>query len=238
MISTGIILDRSTGRRLVMEVSKLKIELYDLLAILLPGLILMFELSVSILGWSATIVALRGASASSFTFLLFSAFAVGQFVQETGDFVLKRVKGPRFFKRERDRYWISADAALVKAKLKQICGNPIESVDVAFDYCLSCVGSQFAKRDVFIALSDFARSLWVLSILALIPVLSLCLRTPGGWTKVEFLVGSSAVLTVLALLAWRRMLRFRALTETPVFNSFLAFSAPKSESGSCTEESE
>jgi hypothetical protein len=221
-----------------MEVSKLKIELYDLLAILLPGLILMFELSVSILGWKTTILVLRSVSASTFTFLLFSAFAVGQFVQETGDFALKKLNGPRFFKRERDRYWISVDAALVKAKLKTICGSPIESVDVAFDYCLSCIGSQFAKRDVFIALSDFARSLWVLSILALIPVFSLCRRTPGWWTKAELLGGASAALTILALLAWRRMLRFRALSETPVFNSFLAFSAPKGESRSTKEESE
>ena len=46
----------------------------------------------------------------------------------------------------------------------------VSSVDVAFDYCLSRISGFFMKRDVFLAISDFARSLWLLSAIGIFPL--------------------------------------------------------------------
>jgi hypothetical protein len=205
-----------------MEVSKLKIEIYDLLGIILPGLIALAIFSTIHLGWSGTVALGKGISGSGLTVLLLCSFAAGQIVQEASDRLVKLFKGPRFFKSSRDAFWGTASADRVRTKIRTEAALDVETVDAAFDHCLTCIGPLFAKRDTFLAISDMARSLWLLSIVSLLPIGVEVAHTQGLKWKL-WLAGRAALgCSLLAYLAWTRMLRFRQLSEVPVFNIFLA----------------
>jgi hypothetical protein len=205
-----------------MELSKLKIEIYDLLGIILPGLLALAICSTIHSGLSGTVVLAKGISGSGLTLLLLCSFAAGQIVQEASDRLVKLFKGPRFFKSSRDAFWSTVSADRVRARIRTEADLDVETVDAAFDHCLTCIGSLFAKRDTFLAISDMARSLWLLSIVSLWPLAVEVKHMQGLkwklWLAGRALMGCS----LLAYLSWTRMVRFRQLSEVPVFNIFLA----------------
>ncbi len=216
-----------------MDLSRFKVEAYDLLAVLLPGLILICEVWITIRGWTGFATRFNAISASVFAFLILLAFAFGQIIQELGDLTIKRIRGSRFFKTTRDRLWSTSTGQQVRTRIHAESGDNIEDVDVAFDYCLTKVQSQFSKRDLFLASSDLARSLVVLSLLALAPSARIAFGIPVQHRSVHWLIFSGMVVLCLfvASLSWIRMKRFRALSESPVFHSYLAQStrtSPKS----------
>ena len=97
------------------------------------------------------------------------------------------------------------------------------SADAAFDFCLTKLKDRFGKRDTFVAVSDLCRSLVVLSILAIAPAVRISFYGTRPLCKSLFIFGALAGAQVLvAFLAWRRMKRFRELSEITVFSSFLA----------------
>src|ERR1035441_10126882 len=153
-----------------MEFSKLKLEIYDLAAIIIPGLLCLAEGMCTLYGFAVFMVFLRALTASEFTLILICSFALGQLVQEAADRGVKALKGPRFLKQARDSFWKSAAAEPVKAKILSERGTPLDAVDLAYDYCLTCIGDRFAKRDTFVAVSDLSRCLWFLSVVAVVPL--------------------------------------------------------------------
>ena len=211
-----------------MEVSKLKLELYDLAAIILPEFFLMAELLALIKGVPEMLAYVRAIHGAELTLLLLCSFALGNLVQEAGDRLIKRFTNKRFFRRARDRFWASDLKEAVCKKIAQSDGPAVTSVDAAFDFCLTSLGGSFAKRDVFLAISDLSRSLWVLSIIGILPLARSVLYAYGWKTRTVLGSEGLACIMLAAWLSWSRMVRFRELSESPVFHSFLA-QATKSE---------
>lgn len=206
-----------------MDPSKLKLEAYDLLAVVLPGLIVISEGWIFAGGWTAFANSMRQLSGSQLALLTLLAFAAGNLVQELGDIAIKKWKGDRFFKRARDKYWKSDEARHLKSAFKADVGLEVPSVDAAFDYCLTKLKDRFGKRDVFIAISDLCRSLSLLAVLALVPASKMAwdsfTSTFQSLLDIAIIIASSVF---LAWLSWRRMVRLRELSEITVFRSYLA----------------
>ena len=206
-----------------MDFSKLKLEAYDLLGLLLPGLIAIAEGWILLRGWRPFLDGINHVGGADFTLLLLFAFGVGNIVQELGDVTLKRLRSQRYFRSARDRFWLTDDAEVVRNLITKELGHQITSVDTAFDYCLTKLKDRFAKRDIFLAISDLSRSFLVLSALALIPAVRVAVFDVHPLVKsslaILFLV---SILIAIFLLMWRRMKRFRELSETTVFRSYLA----------------
>lgn len=206
-----------------MDLSKWKLEVYDLLAVMLPGLVAIGEVWVLVSGWHAFCWTIGQLTAPGLTLVVFASFGAGSLIQEFGDFVFKSCGGDRFFRRGRDEFWLSRNADPVKAAIRAHLGSPVRSVDTAFDYCLTKLGGQFPKRDLFVATSDLCRSLAVLALVALAPAL---------WNEFQIFewgkrfglwaIGSSLASLLLGGLSWRRMVRFRAFSDITVFHSYLA----------------
>jgi hypothetical protein len=205
-----------------MEISKLKLELYDLAAIILPGLFLIAEFVALFMGFQQLLSYARGFHGAELTLLLLCSFALGNLVQEAGDRLIKQLVGKRFFRQARDRFWASELKQNVCDKIVRLGGPANPSVDAAFDFCLTCLDGEFAKRDVFLAISDLSRSMWVLSILGMLP-LARSVVYAYGWRNRSVVASEGAFLiAICAYLSWSRMVRFRELSESPVFHSFLA----------------
>jgi hypothetical protein len=224
-----LLADDGRGGRSQMEVSKLKLELYDLAAIILPGFFLMAEFTVLFVGFPRTLAYAREIHGAELTLLLLCSFALGNLVPEAGDRVIKWIVGERFFKQARDRFWTSGLKKDVCDKITHLGGPANPSVDSAFDFCLTCINGSFAKRDVFLAISDLSRSLFVLSILLVLPSVRSVVFAYGTRHRCTVAVEAAALITICAYLSWSRMLRFRDLSEFPVFHSFLAQSAEAEE---------
>jgi hypothetical protein len=194
---------------------------------------------IAFVGWSVTINLAGKMTGTAFTVLLLLAFAAGQIIQEAADKLVKTFRGRRFFKQARDHYWKSPVSAKVRKKITAESGTQIDAVDEAFDYCLTRIGDRFAKRDVFLAISDLARSLWLLSILGLVPVVRAAIGLSDVRTRIYSMSEGVIIVIVLSYLAWVRMLRFRELSELPVFSSFLALDigsgADKTQNDACVE---
>jgi hypothetical protein len=205
-----------------LDISKFKLEIYDLLGLILPGLIAISEGWIFLRGWTHFIVSLNQLGGTGLTVLLLFAFAMGNLIQELGDLVVKTLKGPRFFKRARDKFWTTEEGRTVKEAIRERSGSEIHSVDTAFDYCLTSLKRTFAKRDVFIATSDLCRSLSMLCILAIVPILKSALRS-GVFDRHRIVLTAMqiALPVSLAALSWRRMVRFRDLSDTTVFRAYL-----------------
>src|SRR5713226_7488739 len=116
-----------------MDFSKLKLDVYDLLGLILPGFLAVCEGWIFFCGWPAFLLGISQITGTGFTLLLLVSFGVGNAVQELGDFTIKRIKGERFLRSARDRFWVHADADLVKNAVEADLGHPISSVDTAFD---------------------------------------------------------------------------------------------------------
>lgn len=206
-----------------MDLSKLKMEAYDLLAVIVPGLLLICEAWVTIRGWNAFAATITAISASALALLILVAFPLGQIIQELGDFAIKHLRGDRFFKSTRDQLWNTTTGQQIRGQIRTESHKDIENVDVAFDYCLTRVQAQFAKRDLFLASSDLARSLVVLCVMALAPAARIAFSIQASQKLHWFMFGSSVVASfATASLCWIRMKRFRALSESPVFHAYLA----------------
>jgi hypothetical protein len=205
------------------DFSKFKPELYDLLGLLLPGLLAIFEGWIVLRGWTSFLVAILQVGGTGLTLLLLIAFGLGNIVQELGDVAIKAAKGKRYFRQARDKFWLKAESQLVREAIKKELGQEISSVDTAFDYCLTKLKEHFSKRDVFLATSDLCRSFVILSTLAVIPAVRIAFYDIHPVHRPLVALGILILLLlVIALLAWKRMVRFRELSETTVFRAYLA----------------
>lgn len=207
----------------IVDFSKLKLELYDFVGVMFPGLLAISEGWIVLRGWHAFVLVMNGISGTALTLLIVLAFGIGNIVQELGNACVKALKGKRFFQRARDTFWLTEQAQLVRDTIKRQFGQDILNVDAAFDYCLTKLKADFAKRDVFVATSDLSRSLVMLSALALVPAVRIAIYdirplSNSASTFFMFLL----ILASISSLAWRRMVRFRALSETTVFLAYLA----------------
>jgi hypothetical protein len=205
------------------DFSKLKLEIYDLFAIIIPGLLLCVETWVAIRGWTAFAEKIVSFGGSAMTALLLVAFALGHLTQELSDFVIKKWKGPRFFVAPRDHFWQSKDGEQLKALVKRTHAIELNSADAAFDHCLTRSQAAFPKRDVFLATADLARALWAISLLSIIPVMRIIIKAFHLWWSITLAsTAATLVAVIVAALFWNRMVRFRWLSETPVFRAYVA----------------
>ena len=111
---------------------------------------------------------------------------------------------------------------MVRSKVEAEDKIELNDVDLAFDYCLTRIAGLFPKRDVFLAISDFSRSLFVLALFGLLPLGRIVLYAYGTSTRYRIGVEGIFLLGLVAWLSWIRMERFRSLSESPVFSTFLA----------------
>lgn len=207
-----------------MDLSKLKIDVYDFLGLIIPGLIAVCELRIFVRGWSEAVSSLANLSGTALTILLIISFGVGHLIQELGDLIIKRAKGPRFFKLARDKYWASEESKPVKRAIAEDLGHPVESSDEAFDHCLTNIEGRFSKRDVFLATSDLSRSFLVLSIVGIAPLIRIVAQKSTSWLEMlSFTSLGLGVIVLIFCLSWTRMVRFRELSDITVFRVYLAF---------------
>lgn len=202
-----------------LEFSKIRLGIYDFLGIIIPGLVVICEGIIFVRGWSASIEFLGVINGIGLTLLVLLAFGIGNLTQELGSLALAAVKGKRYAQSARDEFWQTDEAKHVKEVIKKESGFAIEEVDAAFDYALTKIKDRFAKRDVFVAVSDMCRSFVVSCALALIPAVRIAFHSlhPISW-----LIGVLLVLIAVGWLAWKRMERFRYLSEVTVFRVYLA----------------
>jgi hypothetical protein len=206
-----------------LDLSKLKLDIYDFVGIILPGLLAVAESWVLLRGWTAFVFAMTQIGGTGLTLLLIFAFGMGHIVQELGDVVIQFVKGKRYLRSARDRFWGGNEAKHVKEAIKKAIGHEIDSVDGSFDYCLTKLTGHFEKREIFVATSDLCRSLVTLAFLAILPACRIAFHDLSPRLRsLEFLALALALLVVVATLAWRRMMRFRELSEVTVFRAYLA----------------
>jgi hypothetical protein len=212
-----------TAKDFAMDLSKMKIEVYDFLAVIIPGLLLLFAAWIALRGWALFAQRILSTDASAFAIVLLLAFAVGTILQEATDFLIKATRGERYFKSGRDRLWESTTGERVRTLISDELGHPVEHVDVAFDYCLTRLQGRFSKRDLFVAQSDFARGLMFVSCSAAFPLLRVSRDLHARWqTEVGVLSTGLILLFLISCLCWKRMKRFRELSEKPVFHAYLA----------------
>lgn len=205
-----------------MDLSKLKIELYDFLGLLIPGISLMALICFAVVGWKELFALVHGLNGPTITAILFAGFAFGHFVQECSDWAIKKITNKRFFKQWRDELWASPEGDTLRRALHADGAGDLD-VDAAFDFCLTKSQSVFAKREGFIATSDFCRAMVTIGIFSVIPLGRAIYDISTATSTRAF----GAVCGVLAISLWctafwRRMLRFRRLSEEPVFRAYLS----------------
>jgi len=205
-----------------MNLSNFKLGIYDLLGLVVPGMILVCEGGVTLLGWVNLRTALNHMSGTSFTLLLVFSFVLGHFVQELADVCIKKIKGPRFFSAGRDEVWASPEAEAIKSAIWTESGVTLDSVDATFDYCLARLGDRFPKRDTLLATADLSRSFLVLVVFGA-PAATRIVWDISHRPLIflSLLLCFLAVLALAWLLGWRRMVRFRHMSETGVFHAYL-----------------
>lgn len=206
-----------------MDLSKLKLDVYDFLGIILPGLVAVAAGWIFLRGWDAFIRSMGDIKGTSLTLLLVFAFGIGHLVQELADFAIQKVKGKRYFQRERDSFWNSKESHCIKELIKKELGHELTDVDDAYDFCLTKVRGHFEKRDIFVANSDLSRSFVAMCFLALLPGAKIAFWQNGPITRSLEIAGVEvALLAVVAALAWRRMVRYRELADRTVFRVYPA----------------
>lgn len=206
-----------------MDFSKLKVDVYEFLGLIVPGLVAFAELGISVVGWTALLADVNSLSGVTLTLIVILAFAAGHVIQELSDTILKRVKGPRFFKISRDELWKMNEGEAVRVRILRESGLQLSSVDSAFEYCLARVQANFPKRDVFLATSDLCRALVLLFAFALLPLWRTIYVFNPNYVHKHTLFGAFAVLFgIFGWMSWKRMVRFREFTEAAVFRSYLA----------------
>jgi len=146
-----------------MDFSKFKFEfeLYDILALLLPGFLLLCIGWVTLRGWHTFVVSLAGLSGTGFTALLLVSFPVGHLIQELGDAALKKIRGERCFKSGRDKFWGTEEGGNLRTLIAKEIGF-VPSVDGAFDFCLYSIKDNFTRRHAFLTHLISAGHFWCL----------------------------------------------------------------------------
>jgi hypothetical protein len=206
-----------------LDISKFKGEVYDFLALVLPGLLVICAFWITWRGWHTFVVAVGGMSAVSLTVLLFFCWALGPLIQEIADSVVAQWKGSRYLKISRDEFWKSTDGIEVKKIISQKLGHEVTEVDVAFNYCLTRVQKSFAKRDMFMANSDFARSMVVTVWCAFPPLVREIHHSQiSCFYQVLICAGGALLILGTSRLFWRRMTRFRDFADRTVFHVYLS----------------
>ena len=206
-----------------MDLSKLKVEIYDLLGLIVPGLLAICEVWITAVGWASFAGSISALSGTTLTIVLLISFALGHLVQELADVVVKRWKGPRYFRKSRDAFWTSEEGRVVREAIGKELANEAPPVDGSFDYCLTKIQQQFPKRDLFIATSDLSRAIALLAITAIVPATRIVHGITADAKVVSGLMALSIVaLLLICLVAWVRMVRFRDLSEVTVFRVYLA----------------
>src|SRR6267154_278326 len=112
-----------------MNLSNFKLGIYDLLGLVIPGMMLVWEGAITLHGWANSRMALNHMSGTSFTFLLILSFALGHLIQEMADVSIKKMKGPRFFAAGRDEFWSSPESEGIKSAIWAESGVTLASVD-------------------------------------------------------------------------------------------------------------
>jgi hypothetical protein len=204
------------------NVSNFKLGIYEFLGLVVPGMFLVCEGWIAVRGWPQFVAALSGLHPVSFTLFVAASLVVGHFIQELADWGVKRIRDDRFFKKGRDEVWAGGEVESIKSAIWAESGLTLAGVDSAFDYCLTRIGDAFSKRDVFLATSDFARSFLVLAVCGVGPALRLASDRAHSITMFLLLLAVYVVvLMVVARLAWRRMIRFRYMSDRGVFGAYL-----------------
>jgi hypothetical protein len=206
-----------------LDLSKLKLDVYDFLGIILPGLVAVAEGWVFLRGWDAFIQAMNHITGTSLTLLLVFAFGIGHLVQELADAAIRYTKGPRYLFHARDKYWHSDDSKSVKHEIRKELGHELADVDDAYDFCLTKVHGRFEKRDIFVATSDLCRSFVAMCVLAVILAAKTAFWEIRPMDRSLEIAGIEITfIAVIGLLAWRRMTRYRALADITVFRVYRA----------------
>jgi hypothetical protein len=215
-----------------LDLSKLKLDVYDFLGIILPGLVAIAEGWIFLRGWDAFIVSISHIGGTTLTLLLVFAFGIGHLVQELSDLAIQWIKGPRYKYLARDNFWHSQESKTVKELIAKELGHDITSVDEAYDFCLTRVSEHFQKRDIFIATSDLSRSFVAMCFVALIPSAKITFlqMAPLKVQCLEF-AAEVALLAVIAMLSWRRMMRYRYLADVTVFRVYPAVASEHGSDG-------
>jgi hypothetical protein len=78
---------------------------YDLIGLILPGFLAGCEGWTLLRGWDAFLLAIGHMTGTGFTLWLLVSFGAGNVVQELGDFTIKSIKGKRYLRTGRDRFW-------------------------------------------------------------------------------------------------------------------------------------
>jgi hypothetical protein len=208
--------------------SNVKLGIYEFLGLVVPGMFLICEGWILVRGWGTFSHSLSDLRPVSFTMFVAAGFVLGHFIQELADWVIKKICGERFLKAGRDELWAGPEAYAVKSTIWAESGITLPDVDSAFDYCLTRLGQSFSKRDMFVAVSDFARSFVALAILGLGPAIRLARDRSDSWPSFAiFLAGYVAFLLIIGSLAWVRMIRFRRISDTGVFRAYLGSRTPR-----------
>jgi hypothetical protein len=211
------------------DLSKLKLDVYDFLGIILPGLIAIAEGWIFLRGWDAFARSMNHIGGASLTLLLVFAFGLGHLVQELSDVTVQMIKGPRYKYRARDKFWHSQESKTVKELIAKELGHEIGSADEAYEFCLTKVSEHFQKRDIFIATSDLSRSFVAMCFIALIPAAKITFwRTEELSVRSLEFAGEVVLLAMVAMLSWRRMMRFRYLADVTVFRVYPAVASERS----------
>jgi hypothetical protein len=207
-----------------MDFSKLRLGLYDLFGILIPGFIIVADVWITIVGWKPFVAMLAALSGNLVAVLALMSYAMGHLVQEAGDMLVRAITHDRYLKKSRDRLWEGKNGKTVREEIKKREGLDIADVDTAFDYCLTKAKHSFEKRDAFIATSDLARSFVLLAILTGIPAVhALFYRTKSvGFSLILELAALIAAVSLVVFVSWRRMMRYREFADKPVFAAYLA----------------
>ena len=209
-----------------MDLSEFKLGIYDLLGLIIPGLIIICEVWITLAGRVHFADSITSLSGVAFTVLLLVSFGLGHLIQESADKLIKWVFGDRIFKISRDEFWATDEGDQIRLIIAKDLGEEIPTVDAAFDFCLTRIGDRFPKRDAFIATSDLCRSFVILAVVGIVPGFRLVLDQEASFHGI--LVFGLPILGILALigyLSWTRMKRFRELSEGTVFRTYLASAA-------------
>ena len=206
-----------------MDLSQLQLKPYDILGILFPGVLAICEGWIVLRGWGSFLTNFDKVSDRDLVLLIVLALGLGHIVQELAQAGVKLLKGKKRTLREKNRYWELTESQLVRSAIQKDFDGTFPGVNVVFDYCLTKLSGRFDKRDMFVATSGLCRSIIALSAMAVAPAARIAFHDPhGAQNSLVIFTEFFVLLTVVAVLAWRRMDHFDALAETTVYRAYLA----------------
>jgi len=124
---------KAPGEVVLMDLSKLKMEAYDLLAVILPGLILIFQAWITIRGWAPFAISIASMSGSAFLVLILMFLPWAKLFRSQGISRLRRSKA-RFFRQTRDKLGASKTGEHIRERIRTDTGHELENVAVTFDF--------------------------------------------------------------------------------------------------------